>query len=159
MHFNYIRSSSPNSLSSSVRVSLFKICIISITVYATPVWFATKNQCKRIEKFQRRCLKWCYKKHELNDEDYVFYLNKSKLLPISLTLFKNDLFLLNNILNNELPINFLDFLTIGKGPDLNRMGNKTFLRMPMITRSKFKIFLTCRRNVNHPREIEKFAWL
>ena len=45
----------------------------------------------------------------MNDEDYVLYLNKSKLLPISLTVFKNDLLLLNKILNNELPINFLIF--------------------------------------------------
>ena len=52
----------------------------------------------------------------MNDEDYVLYLNKNKLLPISLTLFKNDLILLNKILNNGLPVNFLDFWTIDKGP-------------------------------------------
>ena len=51
----------------------------------------------------------------MNDKDYVLYLNKNKLLPISLTLFKNDLILLNRILNNGLPINFLDFWTIDKG--------------------------------------------
>ena len=72
----------------------------------------------------------------MNDEDYVLYFNKSKLLPISLTLIKNDLFLLNKILNNELPINVLDFWTIDKGPESNLTGNKTFLRMPMLTRSK-----------------------
>ena len=81
--------------------------------------------------------KWCYQKHELNDEDYAFFLNKSKLLQLSLTLFKNDLVLLNNILKNELSINFFDFWTIDNGPDSNRTGNKTFLRMPIKTRSKF----------------------
>ena len=64
-----------------------------------------------------------------------FYLNKSKLLPVSLTLFKNDLILLNNILNNKLPINFFNFWTIYNSPDSNRTGNKTVLRMPMETRS------------------------
>ena len=72
----------------------------------------------------------------MNDEDYVLFLNKSKLLPISLTLFKNDLILLNKVLNNELLKNFFNFWTIDKGPESNRTGNKTFVRMPMITRSK-----------------------
>ena len=75
-------------------------------------------------------------KTRIDDQDYVFYLNKSKLLPISLALFENDLVLLNNILDNEWRINFLEFWTIDKGPDSNRTGNKTFLRMPMITRRK-----------------------
>ena len=136
MQFNCIRRSSPNSLSRSVRVPLFKISLLSKKFYASPRWFATKNQCKRIEKLQRLCLKWCYKKHEINDEDYVLYLKKSKLLPISLTVFKNELILLNKILNNELPINVLDFWTVDKGPESHRTGNKTFLRMPMKPRSK-----------------------
>ena len=72
----------------------------------------------------------------MNDEDYVLFLNKSKLLPISLTLFKNDLILLNKVLNNELLKIFFNFWTIDKGPESNRTGNKTFVRMPMITRSK-----------------------
>ena len=81
-------------------------------------------------------------KSELNDEDFVFYLNKSKRLPISLTLIKNDFSLLNNILNNELPINVFDIWTNDNGPDLIGTGNKTYLRRPMITRSKFcEIFL------------------
>ena len=79
----------------------------------------------RNEKFSTTMHKKVLTKHELNE---------SKLLPISLTLFKNDIILLNNILNNELPINFLNFWKIG--PDSNSTGNKTFSRMPMITRSK-----------------------
>ena len=59
-------------------------------------------------------LKIVLQKHELNDENCVFYLNESKILPISLMLSKNELISLNNILNNELPINFLDFWTIDK---------------------------------------------
>ena len=74
----------------------------------------------------------------MKDEDYVLYLNKSKLLPISLTLLKNDLILLFKIPKNMLPIKFFDFWTNDKGPESNRTGNKTFLRMPMITRSKLR---------------------
>ena len=59
------------------------------------------------------------------------------MLPISLTLFKNDLILLNNILKNELPIIFFCFWTFDMGPESKRTRNKTFLFLPMITRSKF----------------------
>ena len=57
IQFNYIRRSSPNSLISSVRVSLFKKAFYQKKNCSSPVWFATKNQCKRIktnvrEKFQ-----------------------------------------------------------------------------------------------------------
>ena len=58
-------------------------------------------------------------------------------MPISLTLIKNDFSLLNNILNNELPINVFDIWTNDNGPDSIGTGNKTYLRRPMITRSKF----------------------
>ena len=89
------------------------------------------------------------------------FFAKSKLLQISLTLFTKDLILPNNIPNNEVPINFLNFWTIDNGPDSKRTGNKTFLRMILITRSKFckKILLPWRRSVKHPREIEQFDWL
>ena len=71
-----------------------------------------------------------------------FNLNKTKLLPISLIIFKNDLTLLNNILNNKLPMNFFVFRTIDRSPDTNQTENKTFLRIPTITRSKFcEIFI------------------
>ena len=49
MQFNYIRKSSPISLSSSIRISLFKSCVLLIIFYASPVWFRTKNQSKRID--------------------------------------------------------------------------------------------------------------
>ena len=92
-----------------------------------------------IRKLSTTMLKLVLQKHELVDSDYVFYLNKSILLPFSLTLFKNDLILLNN----ELAINFLDLWTIDKGHDSNRTGKKTFLRMPRIIRSKLcEIFFT-----------------
>ena len=51
-------------------------------------------------------------------------------------LFKNDLILLNNILNNKLPMNFSVFWTIDRSSDTNRTKNKMFLRMQTITRSK-----------------------
>ena len=39
-----------------------------------------------------------------------------------------------------MPINYLDFCTIDKGPDSNQTGNKTFLRRPKITRrERFKL--------------------
>ena len=63
-------------------------------------------------------------------------MNKSNLLPVSLTLIENFLILLNIIPNNELPIIFVDFSTTEKGPDSNRTGHKTFLRLSMITRSR-----------------------
>ena len=66
----------------------------------------------------------------------TMFFGKIKLVPISLKLFKNDFILLNNILNNDVPINFLNVRTIDNGPDSNRTGNKTFLTMPLITRSK-----------------------
>ena len=80
--------------STKVKVSLHQNYILSVLLNASSVWFSKWPSYRKLEKMQRRGLKWA-----LHEKFFIIsYYNQSLiyhiLLPISFLLVRNDLLML-----------------------------------------------------------------
>ena len=48
----------PMSASRSLKINLYKICILSILSYASPIWSPNKTDLQKLESLNKRCIKW-----------------------------------------------------------------------------------------------------
>ena len=124
----FLKRNVPFSTNTKVKVSLYKSYILSILLYASNVWFSNWPNCRKLEKMQRRALKWALNKKFFTDSDYNQSLIYNNLLPISFLLVRNDLLMLNKIYNCDTALKFDDYWKVFKGPRSNRSAAKQFLK-------------------------------
>ena len=79
----FLKRNVPFSTNTRVKISLYKSYISSIFLYASNVWFSNWPNCRKLEKMQRRELKWALNRKFFTDSDYNQSLIYNNLLPIS----------------------------------------------------------------------------
>ena len=126
--FFFLKGKVPFSTNTRVKVSLYKSKILSVLLYGSNVWFSNWPNCRKIEKMQRRALKWPLNKKFFTDSDFNQILIYHNLMPISFRLVRNDFLLLNKIYKCDAALKFDDNWKVFKGPRGNHSTANQFLR-------------------------------
>ena len=109
----------PFSTNMRVKVSLYESYILLILHYVSNVWFSNWPKCRKLEKMQRRALKWALKKKFFTDSDFNQSLIYNNLLPIRFLLVQNDLLMLKIIYNCDTALKTDDYWRVLRGPRSN----------------------------------------
>ena len=96
---HFLRRNLPFGISIHRKKQLYRSCIISILLYASPCWCASIEGLRKLEKFNSRGLKWVFR-----STDYVSSLKSLKLLPICFQVQRIDILLLWKIINKRVII-------------------------------------------------------
>ena len=96
---NFLRRNLPFGISIHRKKQLYRSCIVSILLYASPCWCASIEGLRKLEKFNSRAMKWVFRSN-----DYVSSLKSLKLLPICFQVQRIDILLLWKIINKRVII-------------------------------------------------------
>ena len=86
----------PMSASRSLKINLYKTCILSILFYASPIWSPSKTDLQKLESLNKRCIKWI-----AMTGDYNSTLVNLNIYPISYKLEKSDLLLFHRLFHGK----------------------------------------------------------
>ena len=64
----------PAETKANCNCVLVESYLLSVINYGTNIWFPSKVRLQRLDKVQRRCVKWTCRKWNLSDSDYVLSL-------------------------------------------------------------------------------------
>ena len=90
-NFNYLRHNAQYSLPSIVELILYYARALSTFLYGSQVWSPDVSQILLMEKFQLKCLSWCFGR-----TDYLSPLRRANCLPISYHLIESHLHFFSN---------------------------------------------------------------
>ena len=78
------------------KFKCYQLCIMSILLYGSQVWFPSLTYRRKLELFNRKFLKWV-----TGVNDYTEQLRKTNSLPISFTIALHDMCFLNRVLTDQ----------------------------------------------------------
>ena len=106
---HFIKRNFPFTVSQSTKILFVNICINSIIFYASPVWFPSLCYIRKLESFNRKCLKWVIGSIPYKDQLFL-----TKTLPICYRLIFNDVLLFYKMLHGltELPFSAYLFFNV-----------------------------------------------
>ena len=76
----------PYSLPNKVKFNLYSACVLSFLLYGSPAWHAGLTHLRLLEKFNEKCLRWCFGKKSYSD-----LLLAADTIPIAYQLLNIDL--------------------------------------------------------------------
>ena len=121
-NFNYLRHNVPYSLPNKVKFNLYSACVLSVLLYGSPAWHAGLTHLQLLEKFNEKCLRWCFDKRSYSD-----LLLAADTIPIAYQLLNIDLKLFATIATGKSCITFENFFILKKKNRSLRSENKQYL--------------------------------
>ena len=107
--YHFLKRSIPHSVSSSTKLMYYRLCVQSIILYGSQVWYPSINYRRKLELFNKECLFWV-----TGLRNYSQQLEASNTLPISFYLVLNDMVFLNKAINNKYDLNLSTFICFSK---------------------------------------------
>jgi hypothetical protein len=126
---HFLKRNIPFSSTAVVKGTLYKSLVLSVSVYASPVWYASIYQLQCFERVQRRAIKWILRRTFENDISYAASLVQLNILPFAYLKVFNDLCMLNSILNGRCSIESSKFC-INIPPPGNRSNKFVQFTLP-----------------------------
>ena len=120
-----------------VKRNMYNTCVMSVLLYASPCWFASRTNLKRLERFQRKAVKWITSCSFHDDTSYSSALSSLNILPISYRLLFNDLCLLNSLITTQDSAATLCYFPASSSYDTRRTTANIFFERP-VRRAKTK---------------------
>ena len=103
--FHFLKRSIPYGVSMRTKFKYYQLCIVSILLYGSQVWFPSLTYRRKLELFNRKCLKWV-----TGVNDYTEQLRKTNSLPISFTIALHDMCFLNRVLTDQFDFNLYRYI-------------------------------------------------
>ncbi len=101
------------------RRALYLTLVRSQFEHCSSIWRPTnKVALDKMEAFQRKCIRWIISEEFVNYDSYSTYLEKCRqidILPISKKFDLNDLILFHKVVNNFIPLQMPEYLTLFSG--------------------------------------------
>ena len=91
--YHFLKRSIPHSVSSSTKLMYYRLCVQSIILYGSQIWYTSLYYRRKMELFNKECL-FCL-------QNYSLQLAASNTLPITFYLVLNDMIFLNKAINNK----------------------------------------------------------
>ena len=107
--FFMLKRNVPMSASRSLKINLYKTCILSILSYASPIWSPSKTDLQKLESLNKRYINWVGMTGEYNST--LLNLN---IYPISYKLEINDLLLFHRFFHGKYDLNIFDYVTLSE---------------------------------------------
>ena len=107
--FFMLKRNVPMSASRSLKINLYKTCILSILSYASPVWSSTKTDLQKLESLNKRCIQCTGM-----TGDYNSTLLNLNIYPISYKLEISDLLLFHRLFHGKYDLNIFDYVTLSE---------------------------------------------
>ena len=114
--FFFLKQSIQWSLPSRVKLSLYSSTVLSVLLYASPVWNANFTILRKLELFQKRCFFWVFGK----TKSYEFHLMNNWVLPISLLIEYRTFCLLVDLLDLKYTFDLSRFICFQEPTRSNR---------------------------------------
>ena len=154
--YYFLKRTVPFSVSSSTKLMLYRLCVQSILLYGSQVWYPSINNRRKLELFNRECLFWVTGLH-----NYSQQLAASNTLRISFYLVLYDMVFLNKAMNNKYEINLSTYICVSKrSKDLRSSKHQQLLPVKrcrkLSTRESFFQRVSVYSNFFATREIEVF---
>ena len=90
-----------------VKLRVYTACLLSVLLYGSQAWYCDNTSLRRMERFNKCCLRWVYGNHS-----YETILKRFSCLPISYLIIMNDLSLFYNIFHGKtdlVPTDYIEF--------------------------------------------------
>ena len=114
--FFLLKQTIPWNTPSHVKNSLYYSTVVSVLLYASPLWTASFTILQKLERFQKRSFYWIFGRnisHELQ-------LVKNRILPLSLQIEFNCICLLLDLLNGKYKFDLSHCITIQESQGRSR---------------------------------------
>ena len=110
--FFLIKRCSPQTACLLCKLNAYRVYLVPLLTYASPVWYVNCGNCVRLEVFQKRAMRWIVASAiggECSRKDTYRHL---KMLPLSQYLELHDILFLLQIFYGNYDIDFAGFLTM-----------------------------------------------
>ena len=107
--YHFLKRSIPHSVSSSTKLMYYRLCVQSIILYGSQIWYPSINYRRKLELSNKECLFWV-----TGLQNYSQQLAASNTLPLSFYLVLNDMVFLNKAINNKYDLNLSTFICFSK---------------------------------------------
>ena len=107
--YHFLKRSFPHSVSSSTKLMYYRLCVQSIILCGSQIWYPSINYRRKLELFNKECLFWV-----TGLQNYSQQLAASNTLPLSFYLVLNDMVFLNKAINNKYDLNLSTFICFSK---------------------------------------------
>ena len=104
-NFFFIKRSIPYSVSLWTKFKYYQLCIRSILLYGSQIWYPSLLYRRKLELFNKKCLKWV-----TGLSEYAEQLKVINSLPISFSIALYDLVFLNKVLNEKFDFAIYKFI-------------------------------------------------
>ena len=116
--YHFLKRSIPHSVSSSTKLMYYRLCVQSIILYGSQIWYPSINYRRKLEIFNKECLFWV-----TGLQNYSQQLAASNTLPLSFYLVLNDMVFLNKAINNKYDLNLSTFILSANDARISEVPN------------------------------------
>ena len=103
--FQFLKRTIPHNVSVATKLLYYRLCVHSILLYGSQIWYSSISQRRQLELFNRKCLYWV-----TGLWDYNLQLSRTRTLPISFYLVLQDLIFLNKSIKGKYDLNIQNFI-------------------------------------------------
>ena len=103
--FQILKRTIPHNVSVATKLLFYRLCVHSILLYGSQMWYPSISQRRQLEFFNRKCLYWV-----TGLWDYNLQLSRTRTLPISFYLVLQDLIFLNKSIKGKYDLNIQNFI-------------------------------------------------
>ena len=129
--YQFLKRSVPYTVSSAAKLMYYRLCVQSILLYGSQVWYPSLIYRRKLENFNKECLSWV-----TGLQNYSEQLTTTKTLPISYILVLYDMVFLNKAINNKFDLNLGAYIYVSK-PSKDLRSSKHQQLMPVNRCRKF----------------------
>ena len=129
--YQFLKRTVPFTVSSATKLMYYRLCVQSILLYGSQVWYPSLIYRRKLENFNKECLSWV-----TGLQNYSEQLTTTKTLPISYILVLYDMVFLNKAINNKFDLNLGAYIYVSK-PSKDLRSSKHQQLMPVKRCRKF----------------------